>query len=242
LIRRTFDPAFLNSVINHPEVRPWVGGEGALDVTETINNPSNFALVTDGGGFILIQHEPGIYEVHSQFLPEGRRETRRAMRSGFDYMFTRTDCQRVITQVPDNNPAAAALAKAAGFREMFRRDDTPRGPSSFMGLTAEEWAQGNRSLEVDGEEFHRLLEEAKKKSGSELPVHPHDPAHERAVGAAMRMIRAGNAEKGVEFYNRWARFAGYALIFAVSLQPVVIDVVDAVVGLGPEGMEVLLCR
>jgi hypothetical protein len=58
----------------------------------------------------------------------------------------------------------------------------------------------------------------------------------------MRMIRAGNAEKGVEFYNRWARFAGYALIFAVSLQPVVIDVVDAVVGLGPEGMEVLLCR
>ena len=242
MLRRTFDPAFLNSVINHPDVRPWVHGEGDLDVTETVRNPDNYALVTDGGGFILMCHEPGIYEVHSQFLPEGRRYTRRAMRTGFDYMFTRTDCERVITQVPDNNPAAAALAMKAGFRLMFRREDTPRGPTAFMGLTVEEWAQGNADLEGDGEEFHRLLEQAKAQAGSELPSHPHDSAHERAVGAAMRMIKAGNAMKGVRLYNRWARFAGYASIIAISLQPVVIDVVDAVVGLGPDGMEILVCQ
>lgn len=237
MIRRTFDPAFLNGVVNHPEVRPWVSGEGVLDVTGAVTDPSNFALVTDGGGFILMRHEPGIYEVHSQFLPEGRKHTRKAMWAAFDYMFTRTDCERVITQVPDSNPAAAALAKVAGFRLMFRREDTPRGPTAFMGLTAEEWAQGNPRLKADGEEFHRLLEQAKTTE-----LHPHDAAHERAVGAAMRMVKAGNAAKGVNFYNRWARLAGYAPITLISSQPVVVDVVDAVMGLGPDGMEILLCR
>jgi hypothetical protein len=242
MIRRTFDPVFLNTVINHPEVRPFMGGEGYLDATEVVTNPGNYAPVSEGGGFILICQEPGIYEVHSQFLPEGRAHTRKAMRAGFDYMFTQTDCERVITQVPDNNRGAAALAKAAGFRLMFRREDTPRGPTAFMGLTAEEWAQGNADLEAEGERFHTLLEEAKKARGSELPVHGHDPAHERAVGAALNMIRAGNSAKGVNFYNRWARFAGYAPITLISAQPIVVDVVDAVVGLTDNEMEILLCR
>jgi hypothetical protein len=242
MIRRTFDPRLLNAVVNHPEVRPYVGGEGVLDLTDLIANPVNFALVTQGGGFLLINQGEGIYEVHSQFLPEARRNTRKAMKAGFDYMFTRTDCERVTTQVPDSNLAAQALAKAAGFRLMFRREDTPRGPTAFMGLTAEEWAQGNASLEADGEWFHAALETAKTAAGSTLEVHGHDGAHERAVGAAVRMIRSGNVRKGVGFYNRWARFAGYAPIALVSETPAVIDVVDAVVGMNPEGMEILLCR
>lgn len=239
---RTFDPAFLNRVANHPDVRPWLGGEGVLDLTQTIMNPANFALVSDGGGFVLIQHEPAIYEVHSQFLPEGRGQTVQAMRAGFDYMFTRTDCYQVVTQVPDNNKAAAALAKAADFRPMFRREDTPRGPTTYMGLTVEEWAQGNAGLEADGEWFHSELEAAKRANGSTLPTHSHDPAHERAVGAAVRMVKAGNAAKGVDFYNRWARLAGYVPLTLVSLQPVVIDVGDAVIGLAGDEMEILLCR
>lgn len=242
LLRRTLDASLLNRVVNDPAVRPFVGGEGDLDLSPFVADPENFALVTDGGGFLLIRHEPGIYEVHSQFLPEARRGSVRAMRDGFDYMFTRTDCERVVTQVPDNNPAAAALAKLAGFRPMFRREDAARGATLFMGLTCEEWAQGNRSLEADGEWFHRQLEEAKAAAGSSLPVHGHDPAHERAVGATVRMVRAGNARKGVALYNRWATFAGYAPLSILSERPVVIDVVDAVVGMANNEMEVLLCR
>lgn len=240
MIRRTFDPSLLNQVINHPQVRPWMApGDGPLDVTAVVSNPANFALVTEGGGFILHNQGQGIYEVHSQFLPEHRTNTREAMRAGFDYMFTRTDCERVVTQVPDNNRAAQCLAKAARFRPMFRREQGLLGPTEYMGLSIDEWAQDNRSLEADGEWFHDQLEQAKKAHGSALPVHDHDPAHERAVGAAVRMVRAGNAAKGVNFYNRWARFAGYAQITLISTQPVVIDVVDAVVG---NDMEILLCR
>jgi hypothetical protein len=243
VIRRTFDPALLNTVINHPEVRPWMApGDHALDVTPVVGNPANYALVTEGGGFLLHCLEPGLYEVHSQFLPEHRTHTREAMRAGFEYMFTRTDCVQIVTQVPDNNRAAQCLAKAARFRPMFHRKEGLLGPTEYVGLTVDQWAQDNPKLEAEGERFHGLLEEAKKANGSELPAHGHDAAHERAVGAAVRMIKAGNAAKGVNFYNRWARFAGYAPITLISAQPVVIDVVDAVVGLADNDMEILSCR
>jgi len=239
---RTLDSTFLNMVCNHPQVHPWLGVEGTIDVSGVVGNPANFALVNDGGGFILGCHEPGIYEVHSQFLPSHRRETVKAMREGFDYMFTRTDCHTVLTQVPDNNPAAAALAKFAHFRPMFRREDTPRGPTAYMGLYIDDWAQDNAALEAEGEWFHDNLNEAKKAQGSELPAHPHDPAHERAVGASVRLVKAGNAAKGVALYNRWARLAGYAPITLLSETPVLIDVVDAVVEWTGQDMEIVLCR
>lgn len=238
VIRRTLDPTILNEIANHPEVLPWTGAKGAVDLTNLIANTNNYALVVEGGGFLLIQSEPGIYEVHSLFLPEARSQSLRAARDGFDYMFTRTNCERIVSQVPDNNPAASGLARLVRFRPMFRREDTPRGPTAFVGLTIEEWAQDSKSLERDGEWFHERLEQA--KSGSELPTHPHDPAHDRAVGATVRMIRAGNIVKGVSFYNRWARFAGYAQISIVSENT--IDVVDAVVEWRDNEMEVLLCR
>jgi hypothetical protein len=222
LIRRTFDPALLNSVINHPEVRPFMApGDEPIDVTPMVTNPANVALVMEGGGFVLECQEPGIYQVHSQFLPDHRRHTRRAMQAGFDYMFTRTDCERIVTQVPDNNPAAAALAAKAGFRPMFRMEHAPLGPTSYMGLTAEEWAQGNSDLETDSAWFHERCEAA--LVGLNHPEHPEDRAHDRAVGAAVRMVRAGNTIKGVNFYNRWARFAGYTPIRLVSLQPPTLD-------------------
>lgn len=248
MIRRTFDPAMLNEVVNHPEVRPFLFStvEGAIDLTETVMNANNYALVTEGGGFILIPHEPGIYEVHSQFLPEHRRHTRKAMRAGFDYMFTKTDCQMVVTKVPDSNAGAVALAQAAGFRLLFRREDGQFGPTSFMGLSCDEWAQANPELEADGEWFHDGITAAVKAARPDLPEHPEDKSHDRAVGAAVRMIRAGNVAKGVEHYNRWARLAGYTPARLVSQNPLALDVsevgLDCIVGLdGPE-MEILLCR
>lgn len=242
MIRRTFDATFLNEVVNHPDVRPYIGGNGELDVSASVSNPSNFALVTSGGGFIIISHEPGVYEVHTQFLPEARNRTVEAMQAGMDYMFTRTDCYRLLTKAADTNRAAAMLALKGGFVEMFKRDEAALGPTTYYVLDIERWAQRNPALDAEGERFHDDLAAAKSAAGSSLPIHQHDQAHERAVGAAMRMIMAGNAAKGVTFYNRWAALAGYATITLISETPLAIDVVDAVVGFDGQNMEILLCR
>lgn len=237
MIHRTFDASAINEVANHPEVHCWLGVTEAVDLTPQVFDTANYTLMTEGGGFILIGRGDGVYEVHSQFKPEARRNSIKAMRAGFDYMFTRTDCQRILTQVPDNNPGAQALARFAKFRSMFRRAHTPRGPTSFMGLSLDEWIQDTVDLETDGHWFHEQLEAVKTTE-----LHPDDPAHERAVGAAVRMILRGNAAKGVATYNRWALFAGYAPIALLNDTPAVIDVVDAVVEVRDDKMEILLCR
>jgi hypothetical protein len=242
MIERSFDPAFFNKIANHPDVRPWLGGKGALDLANAVMNIANFCLRADGGGFILIQHEPGIYEAHSLFLPDARIGSVRAMRDGFDYMFTRTDCERIVTQVPDDNKPAQALARVAKFRPMFRREEAERGPTAYVGLHLDDWAMENADLEKDGAWFHDGMERAKDRFGSSLPDHPHDPAHERAVGAAVRMVKAGNIDKAIAYYRRWSRFAGYPPLVEMSRNPLVFDVGAGVVATMIDGeMEVLLC-
>jgi hypothetical protein len=242
MIARTCNPDFLNTVVNHDEVRPWLGGEGVLNIAPQALDPNNYVLTCDQGGFILMRHEPGIYEVHSQFLPGNRAAPIRAMREAMEYMFTRTDCETLVSQVPDDNKAAAGIAMAGGLREIFHRDDGPRGPASYVQLGIMDWAMRTKSLEQPGAWFHAELETAKAKHASELETHEHDEAHERAVGASVLMMKAGNAAKGVRFYNRWARMAGYAPITLVSETPIVVDVVDAVVGVRGQDLEILLCR
>jgi hypothetical protein len=237
-VRRTLDAAGFNKIANHPEVRPWIGGEGEIDLTDTIADLRNHALQIDGGGFLLLARDQGVYEVHSLFLPEARRRSLAAMRSGMEYMFVETDAFRLVTQVPDSHRAAAALALRGGFKEWFRLEHSALGPSSFVSVELDGWIQGHSAFDAAGDWFHDKLREAK---GTDL--HADDAAHTRAVGAAVRMIFAGNAGKGVAAYNRWAVCAGYAPVQILSAAPLVVDVVDAVVQIGEDGdMAILSVR
>ena len=245
LIVRSFDAVFFNEVANHPNVRPWLGGTHTIDVTPTLSDPNNYALRCNGGGFILQRHELGIYEVHSQFLPEARPYTRRAMREGFRYMFERADAVRIVTKCPLGNDGAAALAKTAGFRHLFRREAAwdDGGAVDYLALDIDDWALARAEHAADGVAFHNAIETAKEASGSRLTVHGHDEPHERMVGAVWRLVKAGNAAKGVALYNRWARLAGYVPISLISEHPATVDAIDAVVALSNDlTMEVLLCR
>jgi hypothetical protein len=242
-VKRTLDPVFINEVANHPEVRPWLGGEGEIDTTAIVSNPSHVTLVNEFGGFIFVNHERGVYVAHSQFLPGTGRGVCAAMREAIDFVFTRTDCEKIITQTPDNNAPAIALGRLGGFRTMYRGEHTALGPSTFVGLCIDDWAAGCRALEKDGQTFHDALDAA--AAGLGWPEHPEDIVHDRFVGAAFRMAKRGQPAKAVNFYNRWATVAGYEPIRLVSESPVVLNlssVVTAVVGVRDGEMEILLCR
>lgn len=236
MIERTQDPELLNRVMNHSDVRPWiVAGDGEIDIAPVLANPANVALVTEYGGFVLIQHEPGVYEVHSQFLKDGRgKHAVRAMREGFRYMFTQTDCLEVITKVANDNPASDGFAKLAGFRERFSRPKAWNGQDmSYRAVTIDDWVMRDTECPRAGESFHQQLEQAKANAGSELAVHDHDHAHDCYVGAAYLMFKA-QPRKAVWFYNKWARFSGYATIELISDKPLVVDVRDAIIELGDD--------
>lgn len=235
-MRRTLDPAFLNRVANHPDVRPMLLGDGPLDLSAVISDPRNITLVTEHGGWVLHNKGAGAYEVHSMFLPEGRgRAVRTALGKALEYVFTRTDCVRLLTRLPKGNLGARAIGRMAGFRPWFSKDG-----DDYVRIEIEDWAQSSPVCRAAGEWFHDRLEAAKIAVGSTLEAHEDDPCHDHAVGASVLMCQAGNAIKGVQMYNAWAAVADYAPIALISLNPMVIDVVDAVLE-GPD-MEVLLCR
>jgi hypothetical protein len=246
VIARTFDATFLNTVANNEDVRPWLAGFGALDISAIVGNANNFALQSEFGGFVFTRFEAGRYEAHSMFLKGHGTHAIRAMRAAVEWMFTRTDCEIILTKVPKNNLAAKGLGIAGGFKTMFERDDAALGPCDYISLTISDWALSSRDMEKHGVRLHDFFDTASKAAGVEWGEHPVDAVHDRAAGAALVMGERGQAAKGTLFYNRWASFAGYPTINLVSASPVVLDMsaghATCVVGISEKDLEMLLCR
>jgi len=248
LLKRTMDATFLNGVANHPDVRPALGGEGQLDQGPLLANPENVALEGEHGGFVAIKLAPGLYECHSMFLPEGRgKAAQAAMEEGLRYLFTQTDCGQVVTKCPETNGAAKGAARAMGFAPMFKLEKAWPVEGDLVGvevvtLTMHKWISRDAEVEAKGKWFHQRLEELTALIGRTIPEHFEEPSHNRAVGAACLMFQAGNPGKAQAVYNLWARIAGYPQIRIVSLNPVIVDMDQVVVGVKGDDMEVLLCR
>jgi hypothetical protein len=133
------DAELLNRVINHPSVFPFVSlGYDSADVTPLLQMDTTVFLATEHGGFLFVQCGDGLYEVHTQFLPEGRAGVLALAREAGVYMFSRTPALAVTTFVADGNERARGLTLAMGFREI--------GPKSINGydgkgylLTIKDW-------------------------------------------------------------------------------------------------------
>lgn len=234
---RTLDVSRLNALANKDSVRPWLGGEGPVDLAPLSMDLNNYIFECDTGGFVVAHLHGTRYEAHTISEPGvSPRPLMRLLRKAMEYMFTVTDCTELVTRCPEGNAGASALADYAGFRSLFMR-----GKDDYRIITLDEWASSCSAAGAAGEAFHDALEAAKEKVGSSLEVHEDDQAHDRYVGAAFLMIKAGNVQKGVDTYNRWASFAGYAQVEVVSLNPTVVDVVDALVTWN-DGLEILKCR
>jgi hypothetical protein len=72
MIRRTIDADEIDELINHPLIRPTIGGDGALCADKLVEDRRNIFLVDEGGGALFAWRGPGIYEGHSFFLVRGR--------------------------------------------------------------------------------------------------------------------------------------------------------------------------
>jgi hypothetical protein len=249
MLKRTMDAAFLNGVANHPEVRPHLGGSGELQLDGILSDPGNIGLQCDHGGFVIHRLEPGVYECHSMFLPEGRGgNAAGAMAETLHYLFTATDCCEALTKVPDGNAAALGAARALGFTKAFRLENGwPNPDGTFSGvdcwrLPIWKWIEKDGDAEKAGAWFHERLEELTREAGKTIPVHYEEPAHNRAAGAAVLMYRAGNPVKATNIYNSWARFAGFPQVKLLSINPVILDMDQVVIGVSGDNMEVLKCR
>lgn len=260
LLRRTYDADEVNPILNHESVFPSITLPGfkSIDATPILEDKRNVVLMADRGCILFCQIEPGIYEVHTNFIKvkHGERKgtegvyTRDACLFSYRWMFTHTDCMVLQTKIPAFNRAARIFAPLLGWQVEFERKGvwphkTDLVDVQFASLRYDDWFRKTDDLAETGREFHRRLEDEFERWGIEHKAHPEDESHDKAVGACAEMVFNGQPAKAIVLYNRWARFAGYRpidLIVGNQSDVLLLDIGEAVLQLIPDGFKALICR
>lgn len=227
---RTLNAEIFNSVANNPGIRPYLGGQDELDLTNIIENANNYCFLTDDktGAHILINKGQGTYEVHTLSLPNARgSHMRKLMQEARAFMFLQTDCIELQTFVPDGQANVLLWAQYAGFSEDFFRDKcfNYKGDmigGTYLSLSYNDWVLKDKDNLKVGQEFHKVIEPF------ELLTHPDDAVHDAWAGATCRSY---NLPKAISYYNKWAARTGYAQLAIVSIAPFVIDFGNAILQL-----------
>jgi hypothetical protein len=221
MIERTTDANAVNAIINHPSVREWVSssGDGFLDVSPQIAEPSTLALRGEHGVVMAYKYDAGIYEAHIAVLPSGRGEwSRQFARNCAKVMFLQTDCIEVLARMPKPHFSVKRLAEEVGFRWQF---DTPqtqlfrgrRVAMQIYALSLQDWARLDPDVEAVGEDFYRWLA-AQMGVGRVV-----DPGLYRNTGVALSMIAGGMTSKGIVWFNRAAAVSRRSMINVVNAEP-----------------------
>jgi len=241
---RSLNPAPFNAIFNDPEVRPWMGyGTDAGDLSPLVQNPDNYCFLTPNsdGGYVVAKLHDGLYVAHTLALPSARgRPMLTLMREGFEYMFTATDAEEIVTTCPDGNPAGARWAEIAGFKETSRREAFfplmgELVGASYRSLLYRDWVLNHEPNRKRGAAFHDQIHAA----SPHLATHAEDPVHDAWVGATIKGCEAGNITKSIGLFNRWAAQHGYMQSAILSTTPPLIDTGDAIIGLVNGELQVL---
>ena len=108
------DPDIVNWAVNHPDVRPFVGPGGELDLTEAVSRPENWFLMGQFGGFGLIWTAPGAHEVHT-FVTKGGRGKWARDKAVETIAYAKAGGDRMLwTKIPDDQPNVRAFAQEMG--------------------------------------------------------------------------------------------------------------------------------
>ena len=230
-IERQTDAKRINAILNHPVVRPDVYEvpDGPLDIGNIAADLRHVILCGEFGGCVLMKILPGIYECHTQAVPQGRGKwIMDVLGLVLDWMFTKTDAFEIVTRVPQHHHGARRLCESAGGRYEFTRENECRWRGELQdvdiyGIRIQDWAANAAAFDQPGREFHDFLHAEAKRLGITTPAHPDDPQHNRYVGIALAMVEAGHIYKALNFYNRWAIVCRHPLVKLVGTAPLTFE-------------------
>lgn len=258
LVTRSFDATAFNAICNDPAVAPWVtlAPGQVIDVAPLLEgNSPHVLLMAEGGGVIAICHDIGIYEIHTAFLKPDRAKLstagphiRNVCLAAYYWLFTHTECWMLLTRIPAHNRAAVIFAPLVGWVKEFERKNiwpTASGEKvdlTFWSIRYDDWVRKTPGLMQSGKWFHQRLDAEMARHGVTHPRHADEDCHDLHVGAAIEMIFAGQLDKAMILYNRWAKFAGYGPISLVARNPCVIDIGDALLQCANDTFKVIKCR
>ena len=138
----------VREIMNDISTYPYGGDDGCPEEYDPIT------ILSDGRIYVLMPDDNSIamfvpinhinYEEHVCALPESRDRTNRIWLDAWEYMFTRTVCEKITVKIPEFNQLAYAKAKKIGFiHEGLSVKSIKRNGKLYdqvlMGITKEEW-------------------------------------------------------------------------------------------------------
>jgi RimJ/RimL family protein N-acetyltransferase len=219
-VERSTDWEYFDSVFKKPEMFSKVADDRA-DITKPslrsfLASSANVGLRVymseqPVGFFLFVNRGFGVYEVHTCLEKPCRgKEAIIAGGAGCDFMFTRTDCVRLVSLCPHDNMPSKLFANAVGFKEdwIVAKGMLRNGawiPSTMVSFTVSEWVRlAEQRFRPGGKSFHDALFQAAPQD-----KHEDDATHDGMVGVVLLMAMSGHADKGQRLYNEWASMAGY---------------------------------
>ena len=259
-LRRSADAAEFNAILNHPDILPMVSvpGQESLDATPLVDDPKNYLLAVDGatpagmrfqwtGAILFAQHDPGIFEVHTNFLKGWRGQFAvEASLAAYRWMFTHTDAMTLLARAPNCWPQVGKFCERVGATFEFERPAAWPGPDGlsacdFYALRYDDWIKQATELAESARVFQSHLAEEFERFGVHMAPYL-EQAREPYLGAFAEMLYGGQPDKAVILYNRFARFGGFPGIALLARDPVIIDIGTAVLQIGEGTFKVLKVR
>jgi len=125
MINRSFDYDLIRKIITNPKIYPMSSDDKSPPPNQ-YRPPENeliYYLIPEDSGkplgvFVCVPQNVICYEIHTCLLPEAWGGlAKQAAEHLISWMFERTDCKKLITNVPAYNRLALRFAKAAGLVE-----------------------------------------------------------------------------------------------------------------------------
>ena len=131
-MRIAVSPTFLESVANLPRVRPYIGpGTHRFEAGESWAR--TVALEWAEGGVVFLRESPRVYSAHLVFAPK-TPDPAGKLRAALGYLFTTTDCLRVIGETPARYRHVRKTAERAGLKHI-----NDESGASHYALTRSQW-------------------------------------------------------------------------------------------------------
>lgn len=117
MLTRSFDIEHINAVVNHPAVRPFVGGEGHLDLSPVVEQHLNVFLMGEHGGFLLAWSAPNVHEIHTFILPQGRGAWASSAAQELITFARQSGDHLIWTKVPKDQKNVEVFTRRAGLKD-----------------------------------------------------------------------------------------------------------------------------
>ena len=125
---RSTDYKLIREILIHPRIYSHAADDYSVPPEEFVPPESEhiyYVIVRDDeevlGMFVFVPHSRVMWEIHTCLLPAswGARAAG-AARAVIDWLWSNTDCRRMITNVPAYNRLALRFARTAGLTEFGR--------------------------------------------------------------------------------------------------------------------------